>query len=135
MGGRGSSSSNKQSNSVIGKKKAIVVTDIGQQHREGTTLVGRATWSKAIYEAKPVAGENGVLEIGYAKKEYEQISRNKLKSTSKINAGIVSDKYGYQDHNINWNKVKEVRGKTYDIKDFIKKKGFSWNKDKKAWTK
>lgn len=134
MGGRGATG-HRSGSGVIGNQKSLKVEVLGQQHREGTTLVGRTTWEKNVYEASPVASENGVLNIQYAKMNYEQVSRNKVKGTTNLKAGIVETKRGYEEHNINWNKVTEIRGKTYEIKDLIKKKGFKWNNDKKAWTK
>lgn len=132
MGGRGTRSSNR---SVIGTKKAIKIESLGQQHRQGTTIVGRTTWDKHIYEAAAVSNETGVLNIQYAKMNYEQISRNKIKGTTNLKAGIIETKKGFEEHNINWNAVKEVRGKTYDVQDLLKSKGFKWNRDRKVYVR
>lgn len=136
MGGRGATGRTRASgDSPFGNAKPLKIEQIGQQHRQGTTIVGRTTWEKNIYEAKLISDEKGIIEIGYANMDYEQISRNKLKGTVNLKAGIVEDKRGYKEHNINWDNIKEIRGKTYNIQDLIKKKGFKWDGTKKAWVR
>ncbi|MFR5508235.1 MAG: hypothetical protein ACLTKT_03350 [Clostridia bacterium] len=129
MGGRGASGTRSNAG-AIGTKKPLEVENLGQKHMQG-----RTTWEKNIFEANIVPDEKGVIDIQYPKMDFEQISRNKVKATTKLKAGIIENKKGYEEHNINWDKVTEVRGKTYDIKDLIKKKGFRWNKEKGSWTK
>ena len=36
---------------------------------------------------------------------------------------------------IDWDKVKSVSGKTFNIKDMLKHKGFKWNSSEKNWKK
>lgn len=137
MGGRGASSSQgsgRGGSSVIGSGKSIEVSSVGTSH----SGYDRKSWDKNIYEAKAVTGKKGILEIGYTSKmntSYEKLSSNRTKATTTLKAGIVQSKGKFETHNINWNNVKEVTGKTYDIKDFLKEKGFKWNSNSKSWTK
>lgn len=59
-------------------------------------------------------------------------------ATTTIKHGITDmsedDRYiGSQSVGINWDAVKTVSGKTYEHKEFIKSKGFSWNRENKRW--
>lgn len=46
-----------------------------------------------------------------------------------------NDMYGIRSVGINWDKVRNVSGKMYGIKDFLKDKGFKWNSAGKNWIK
>ena len=40
-----------------------------------------------------------------------------------------------EQRGINWNNVKSVSGKTYDIKDNLKQLGFQWDRNSSKWVK
>lgn len=47
MGGRGATGRTRASgDSPFGNAKPLKIEQIGQQHRQGTTIVGRTTWEK-----------------------------------------------------------------------------------------
>lgn len=40
-----------------------------------------------------------------------------------------------QSFGIDWNNVKSVRGETYGVREYIKQKGFKWNRSTERWEK
>lgn len=134
MGGRGGSSGLKpQNTSAIGGEKPITV-DV--MYRNGN-------YYGEVFSAKQTS--DGVLEISYnIDTEWEKESRTTSNVKHTLKAGLYNtsskvNQYGaygsYDSHNINWNKVREVSGKTYHLGNFLKEKGFMWDKNKKVWIK
>lgn len=135
MGGRGSTSgirnSNINANSVIGNEKPITVD-----------VTYRGGYYGEVFSAK---AEGNAIVIDYNQDtEWEKVSKTTSIVHHNLKAGIYStsnkvnqyDAYtSYDYHNINWDKVNEVKGKTYHLNEFLKKKGFKWDKTKKAWIK
>lgn len=86
-----------------------------------------------------VTDEHGNLTLSNRPaEEYEVWSKKKTFATTTITHGITNmnenEKYiGSQSVGINWNAVKTVSGKTYTHKEFIKSKGFSWNRANQRW--
>lgn len=134
MGGRGGSSGFKTQNaSAIGTKKPITV-DV--MYRNGN-------YYGEVFSAKQTS--DGSLQISYNDDtEWEKESRTTSNVKHTIKAGIYNtsskvNQYGayssYDSHNINWDKVREVSGKTYHLGSFLKEKGFMWDKNRKVWKK
>ena len=134
MGGRGGSSGFKaQNKSAIGSEKPITV-DI--MYRNGN-------YYGEVFSVKQTS--DGVLEVNYnSNTEWEKESRTTSTVHHTLNAGIYNtsnrvNQYGayseYGSHNINWDKVKEVSGKTYHLGAMLREKGFRWDKNKKTWVK
>lgn len=133
MGGRGGSSG-LSSGGVI-DKGAKIQEVIGESRGKLSYNGQRFPASKKdeILEAK--GSGTGSLQLDYAepyKTEYKNTSGMWIrKDTYKLKAGSDNGKF----FGINWDNVKEVYGKTYNIKDELKKRGFKWNGARKAWTK
>lgn len=125
MGGRGGASGfNAQNKSAIGTDKPIIV-DI--MYRNGN-------YYGEVFSAKQTS--DGVLEISYnSDTEWEKESRTTSNVKHTLKAGLYNTSNKDGSHNINWDKVKEVSGKTYHLGSFLRKKGFTWDKNKKAWKK
>lgn len=85
-------------------------------------------WKYTVLEAVEV--EDGVLEVSYAKADrYENPNNNTTEAYYNLAAGFYNE-MGYREitaHNINMDAVKEVYGKTFEIKDTLKGMGFKWN--------
>jgi hypothetical protein len=131
-GGAGGMTRGSRSNSgVLGNESPIEITN--EKSRSGGN-----NWKKRVFEASAAEGTDGVLNLDYANpKSYKQINNNTTQGQFSINAGIydVSNSGRLVSHNIDWSKVKEVTGRTYEIKDFLKSSGFSFNPSSKTWVK
>lgn len=129
MGGRGQAGGFRSS--VIGGGNAMEVTN------EKSRSSRSSSWRYTVLEAS-ATGNSGELEISYpAVKSYSNPNTNTTVAHYSLKAGIFS-KAGdrtLRSHNINWDKVKSVSGKTYDIGGFLREKGFRWNRDYKRWEK
>ena len=106
--------------------------DIRQQEESGKASI--IAYADTIY--KVTAGENG--EIIFNKSYGKQIggSRNlPLTEHEDMKAYYIVMKNENEpvQRGINWNNVKSVSGKVYDIKDDLKRRGFKWNGDTKRW--
>lgn len=85
--------------------------------------------SYALYEVK--CGISNAFDIkggATANKTVYGNKESKYKSENYVRGGLKSV-------GINWDKVNSVSGKTYNIKDLLKAKGFKWNSAKKNWVK
>lgn len=55
--------------------------------------------------------------------------------TYSVKSGFKRTSDGILDTGIDWDNVTSVSGKTYDIKDAVKSRGFSWDRDSQSWKK
>lgn len=93
-------------------------------------------WKRTVLEAQDDG--NGNLTIGYATaKSYEHPNRNTTIAKYELKAGIYNQMgdSSLQTHNINWDRVQSVSGQTYDIKSYIKDRGFKWDGKTKSWVR
>lgn len=137
MGGRGSSGSR-----VSAKGEAPKKSVFGKETPKELEMMyntKRSYRDMEIYEASQVSADE--IKIGYATAdEYEQVSTSFQKRTYRLPQGIYAnakrkDEDAYESHNINWDAVRTVSGKTYDISGFLRKKGYKWNREIRAWVK
>lgn len=81
------------------------------------------------------ADENRNVTFGYAEGEHaEPTAKTNIihKVTYKLRAGAVDGEV----FGINWDDVKSVSGRTYDIRQVIKDTGlFKWDCQSKSWVK
>lgn len=99
---------------------------------EGYFRMGKANsstyYSDQVYEA--VDRGNGVVEFVRSR----PVFGDKISSTTTEVVWTVAA--GYSDGvlwGLNFDNIKAIFGKTYEIKDEIKSKGFKWNPAKKQW--
>lgn len=91
------------------------------------------------YVVSATTDENGNLTLHNARyDEYERISRKYHTAKYTVSQGITrldenGDVIDTKSVGINWDAVKSVSGKTYEVKEFIKSKGFKWDKDAYQW--
>lgn len=85
----------------------------------------------AIYELK--TGLAYASEYGPAEVRYASDTLGMKDMSSSIKSG--NSYRGINSVGIDWDKVHEVSGRTYEVKDFLKNKGFKWNGTRKSWTK
>lgn len=105
------------------------------------TVYNRRTgyYDDYVYEA--VKGESfGEIIIQRAEGRFESSeygSQKPVNVTYGIKAGISMDslKIEGKDYGINWGNVKSVSGKTYDVQNVLREKGFEWDKKAKKWVK
>lgn len=134
MGGRGSAGSrvsakqktqNEKRIGLIGKEKPIEVTVIRTDDEFWkTTVLDALNDGNLIYLQKRRADKIEKQPDGTYKATY-----------SRLQAGMyVDSKTGKTvSHNINWENVYSVAGKTYDVKEFIKEQGFGWDGDRRRF--
>ncbi len=121
-----------QEGGAIGNKKPITVD-----------VMYRGSYYGEVFSVKQTG--KGILQASYNDDtEWKKESSTTSIVHHNLTAGIYSsskkvNQYGayssYDSHNINWENVREVSGKTYHLGNFLREKGFSWDKKKKAWVK
>ena len=77
---------------------------------------------------------NGNIEFVYATPD----EREKYHKTNRVQHLTYYLKHGADNgkvFEINWDNVKSISGRTYDIKEAAKAHGFKWNRDKQRWEK
>lgn len=144
MGGRGGSSgkgggggggggakgeTSKTTSGPIGEAPPVQVTN------EKSRSSGNQ-WRYTVVEATHEG--NGVISLGSpSKTKYESVNRNTTEAMSTLKAGIYNQPgdRSLKTHNINWDKVKQVKGQTFDVKGLLKEKGFSFDGTTKTWIK
>ena len=110
--------------------------DSAEQYKEvtqaGALMAGQVD---TLYQIS--AGKNGDISfsVSYGKKvggsnkyptyKHEEVGAYYMTKTN----GEV------EQRGINWNNVKSVSGKTYDIKDNLKQLGFQWDRNSSKWVK
>lgn len=133
MGGRGGNSGIVVGNGVSYASADHTLTN--EQPLKSKWILGTNTGNIV----RAVTDEKGNITLSnMPAEEYEVWSKKKTFATTTIKHGITDmsedDRYiGSQSVGINWDAVKTVSGKTYEHKEFIKSKGFSWNKENKRW--
>ena len=128
-GARGSSGKVNPNSALMPNSEPIEVTNEKSRSSGGI-------WKRSNFEATEES--DGVLILGRPNYEYEQVNNNTTAAKAKIKAGYVNTSNGSMNGywtGIDWDKVTEVKGDTYDIKGKIKEKGFVWNRDTKSWVK
>jgi len=94
------------------------------------------------YTVLELIENEGVACVDYAAPEYENYRPGKMNPcTMEVDAGWVLG--GYSKHRLEevgpvdeiLAGVRKVVGKTYDIKEKIKARGFTWDRGEKAWVK
>ena len=78
---------------------------------------------------------DGVLTLNYARDlEWGEVcGRGKKEVKFTVEHGFIDGKVINMD--LANECVKEIKGKTYDIKNTIKEYGFKWNKESKSWVR
>ena len=119
MGGRGASS---------GRSTGVLRNNANPVHLENSKS-GMGRWKHGIFEAKAVGSDT--IELSYAQPtSYEHPNRNTTVANYDLKNGIWTSQTGDRSPHstgINWDNVKAVSGKTYDVQGFLKEKGFRWN--------
>lgn len=104
----------------------------------------KVTWRAGNNSGMVLSAEtdgNGNIILSNAKAdEYEQVNSKKSMAKYTMKQGITTMNENAkmiepQSVGINWDAVKSVAGKTYEVKDFIKSKGFKWDKASQSWKK
>lgn len=101
----------------------------------------------------PVSDGNGNITLKYAEPfEYKERNSKSTYAIYKLACGITNADYCYdyeeksvvnseneiydiKSVGIDWNNVKSVSGKTFNVKSLLKAKGFKWNGTAKNWVK
>lgn len=90
-----------------------------------------------VYQA--TSDGKGNITFNYAKPEKREETNHKygewfdVKQTYNVNSGYMIRGGTITYAGIDWNNVKSVSGKSYGIKDELKKRGFKW--DGNSWSK
>lgn len=132
------------------------------ESKDEVLYLDRLTKSWGIYDHIYEAGSdgNGNIRLYYAEPDsYYEKSKNKSYAMYELRTGITdmgdsnngffgdsrdNEKSKFKDENyigrirsvgINWDNVKSVSGQTYDVKSFLKEKGFKWDGESKSWKK
>lgn len=126
-------SGNKNSALIKNAKKMKVET---YYRRKG---MGGSYYGDIVVEAKEDPRNPGHIEFSSARGDFSNNNpkANTQDVTFEITHGAVTHSNSGRTvfHGINWDKVKSVSGKTYDIKNYIKEKGFKWDGTKKMWVR
>ena len=91
------------------------------------------------YVLSATTDDKGHLTLRSARPdEFDRQSRKYATAKTVLKHGItIVDESGEfiepQSVGINWDAVKSVEGKTYDVKALIKSKGFGWDKERYMW--
>lgn len=112
-------------------EKTETRTIVADYHK---TLAGTGTaFSKSVLQATV---KNGILSFDYAAPEFSEGKNSKtLTATFEIASGAVVSGRSIEIFGVDFDSIKAVCGKTYEIKDEIKKHGFKWNRNENAWTR
>lgn len=88
-------------------------------------------WKHTILEASDAGG--GGISLDYARaKSYEHPNRNTTEARYELEHGVWSSQAGNRSPGsvgINWDNVQFVSGRTFDVQDLLKEKGFRWNRN------
>ncbi len=132
MGGRGGSSG-----IVAGGGVSYASEDHTLINEEALPVQWNGRYTGFVMSA--ITDEKGNLTLKNAKPEefIEQTRKYAIAKTTLKHGVTLTDETGEyiapRSVGINWDSVKTVSGKTYDVKEFIKSKGFSWNRDTQRW--
>lgn len=78
----------------------------------------------------------GTIEVNYATPDrYENPNRNTTEAYYNLDH-VIYNQMGHRDleaHGVDMEQVREVYGKTYEIKEWLKAQGFKWNG--KGWAR
>ena len=129
MGGRGGNSSFAKKSVFDPNAKEI---EIKSTYTEDARQRWRGTYAGSILEAMDRG--NGNIEFVYATPD----EREKYHKTNRVQHLTYYLKHGADNGKVfgnNWDNVKSISGRTYDIKEAAKAHGFKWNRDKQRWEK
>lgn len=91
-------------------------------------------WANTILAVTETA--NGTIEVAYPTDgRYENPNRNTTEVYYNLEHAIYNE-MGHRDletHGVDMEQVREVYGKTYEIKEWLKAQGFKWNG--KGWAR
>lgn len=80
----------------------------------------------------------GNISLSYAKAYFKKDrgNANTQNVVFEFKHGIAESRKGQaESYGINWDNVKSITGQTYEVKDYIRKKGFKWDNATKRWIK
>lgn len=122
MGGRGSTSMSADSSGPFKNEGSVELSN----ERHGSSGY---RWRHTILKADKT-GDGGIV-LSYARPNgYSNPNRNTTEASYSIEHGVWSGQPGDRQPNsigIDWGKVQYVSGKTYEVNDFIRDKGFRWS--------
>ena len=128
FGGRGAGSGINNPLEKSAKAKTIET----QYKTSSGSFHGYTGYKDEILEAKSDSSGNVIFEYATPKTREKTAKTNKTQYvTFELKHGAVNGEI----FGVNLDKAISVSGQTYNLKDELKKKGFKWNKDRKAWTK
>lgn len=109
-----------------------------KMYRRYTIKEGRDEMT--IFQAK--SDGNGNLTFSYAKPDYEDEPHSfgeyyNGKKIWNVKSGYSVDNVrgGTNVVGINWDNVKSASGKTYELREELKRRGFKWDTKKQSWIK
>lgn len=131
MGGRGGSGGFSSSALDPKAKTVTIETYYRRSGRFGSH------YGDSVLEAKQTSDGNIVFSYADANFSNDRQKANTQDVTFEIKHGAVThfNNGRTQFYGINWDKVKSVSGQTYDIKSYIKDKGFKWDRENKRWVR
>lgn len=132
MGGRGGSSGFTSNNTSALPKDSKEIT-IETYYRKNSMYGSH--YGDSVYRATEESDGNIVFSYADPSFSNSRPNANTREVTFKITHGAVTsfNSGNTQFYGINWDNVKSVSGKTFDIKGYIKEKGFKWDAKEKKW--
>lgn len=132
MGGRGSSSGFSRKTNAVLDANAKEITIKTYYRKRGNF---GAHYGDIVMEA--VSHDDGKISFEKAYGDFDKNGSNTTDVVFKIRHGSVTHFNNGQTtfYGINWENVKEVSGKTYDIKSELRNMGFKWDGIAKKWIK
>ena len=131
MGGRGAVSSS-------GRSSASALIDEGSVHLESTrSWSSGGQWKHTVLKAEDDGSGNLTLEYAIHGNS-TQLNRNTTRRDYEIRHGVWSGQAGNRSPGsigIDWDKVKSVSGRTYDVQSLLKGKGLRWDRGAKKYVR
>jgi len=91
-----------------------------------------AGWRDEVYEIVP--RNDGTAVVEYPQPEWGSASKATLHATVRIKTGFVNGRPIGPVDRVLMN-AQKVYGKTYTIQEYLRKYGFKWDANEKAWIK
>lgn len=131
MGGRGSKSGINSGALNKNAKEQVIETYYRKNSRYGSHYGQEVLGAKEEKNGEiTLSTESARFKEKYSNANTQGVEFRIKNGVSKSFNSGETNSYG-----INWDKVKSVSGDTYNIRDFIKGKGFSWDRNNKKWVK
>lgn len=122
MGGRGATSNRPEARPLQADASPVELTN----ERHGSS---GWNWRHTILSAEETG--DGGIELSYARPaRHESPNRNTTIAHYRLRHGMWTGQPGDRratSHGINWDAVRYVSGKTYEMRDFIRGMGFRWD--------